>query len=207
MTPVEGDINSVIGKVITRSHAIEKLLRAHYKVTGRGLHKAIDELSNRLPAVLTRILRIIAIVRNAAAHPDKFTLETAPSDFDRLCNEIEILIPFFASRDAKPSAPAGKQPHSTTTAVHEAKGSRTIPAKAAPAPVVTTEKPLNQSKPWTAAEERQLLEGFDSKVAIPDLAKALNRGIGGVQRKLIKLGKLAEDAYRNYPADTAPAPN
>jgi hypothetical protein len=43
------DINTIIGKVITRSHAIDKLLGAHYKTTDRGLNKAIDELADALP--------------------------------------------------------------------------------------------------------------------------------------------------------------
>jgi hypothetical protein len=110
------DINTVIGKVITRSHTIEKLLRTHYGSKGRGLFKVIDDLADTLPAVLVRTIRLVAIVRNAAAHPEKFSLESVPPDFDRLCDEIEVLIPFFAA-----NAPARAEPASSSNG--EASGS------------------------------------------------------------------------------------
>ncbi len=194
MSAEKADINTLIGKVITRSHAIEKLLRTHYKVAGHGLHKAIDALSDTLPAVLVRTIRIVAIARNAAAHPDGFEANDIPADFERLCDEIEILIPHFASqRNAQP-AESPKQPK---------------PPAAKPHPATATTKPIDPIKaspkqprpPWTPAELKQLTDGFEAKATVPELAKALNRGIGAVQQRLIKLGKLAKDQYKTYPPD------
>jgi hypothetical protein len=201
MSAKETDINTIIGKVITRSHAIEKLLRTHYKAAGRGLHKAIDDLSDTLPAVLVRTLRVVANVRNAAAHPDEFT---APPDFDRLCDEIEILIPFFAGRDApKPAQPAQQPKVQAPKPQKNAPAPKPPDANSEPQPIgIATNAPPAQPKPWTPAEEKQLTDGFEAQATIPELAKALNRGIGGVQRKLIKLGKLAADQYKVYPPDS-----
>ncbi|MEA3210998.1 MAG: hypothetical protein QOE70_4055 [Chthoniobacter sp.] len=189
MSAKEADINTIIGKVITRSHAIEKLLRTHYNVTGRGLHKAIDDLSDTLPAVLARTIRVVAIARNAAAHPDGFKIDTVAPDFDRLCNEIELLIPYFASQQHTKAAQPPKEPKSATPKPEHNN-------------VTATNRPANQSKPWTPAEERQLTDGFEAQATIPELARALNRGIGGVQRRLIKLGKLAADQYKPYPLES-----
>jgi len=187
MSAKEADIPTIIGRIIVRSHDIEKLLRTHYNVTSRGLHKTIDDLAERLPAVLARTIRVVAIVRNAAAHPEKFKIKTIPPDFDRLCDEIELLIPYFVDQQRAPAA-------------------RTI--KEAMPPIAKTQnsgvsatKPPSQSKLWTDEEVKQLIAGFEAQVSIPDLAKALNRGIGGVQRKLIKLGKLAADQYKTYPSE------
>ena len=204
MSAREADINTLIGKVITRSHAIEKLLRAHYNATGRGLHKAIDDLSDTLPAVLARTLRVVAIVRNAAAHPDRFTLESAPTDFDRLCNEIELLIPFFAGRDAtKPAQPIEPPKVQTPKLPKIAPTPKPFIESAGPRPKgLATGATANQAKPWTPEEVKQLAAGFEAQATIPELAKTLNRGIGGVQRKLIKLGKLPADQYRLYPPES-----
>jgi len=200
MSAQETNINTLIGKVITRSHAIEKLLRAHYNTTGRGLHKAIDDLSGILPAVLSRTLRVVAIVRNAAAHPDKFTRDTAPPDFDRLCNEIELLIPFFAGRDATmPTQSIESSRLQAPKPQNIAPTPKPSIASAGPRPKgISSSAPSNQAKAWTSAEEKQLTDGFEAQATIPELAKALNRGIGGVQRKLIKLGKLTADQYKAY---------
>lgn len=62
--------------------------------------------------------------------------------------------------------------------------------------------PANQGKPWTPDEERQLLESFDAQVSILDIAKALNRGVGGIQARLTKLGRLSADQYKTYPPES-----
>jgi hypothetical protein len=199
MSAKEADINTIIGKVITRSHAIEKLLRTTYRVNGRGLHKAIDDLSDTLPAVLARTIRIIAIARNAAAHPEGFEADDVPLDFDRLCSEIELLIPYFANQLNSKRIESPKQPTPPVTK------SQKTPSTAHPEQRTNGIEPKLPAKeaqpPWSPTELQQLTDGFDSQTTIPELAKALNRGIGGVQRKLIKLGKLAKDEYKAYPPD------
>ncbi|MGB8167623.1 MAG: hypothetical protein WCF18_09030, partial [Chthoniobacteraceae bacterium] len=62
------DTDALIGKAITRSHTIDKLLRKHYPTAKVGLHAAINDLADTLPAILVRAIRVVAIVRNAAAH-------------------------------------------------------------------------------------------------------------------------------------------
>ncbi len=200
MSAKEADINTIIGKVITRSHAIEKLLRTHYKVTGRGLHKAIDDLSDTLPAVLARTIRVVAIARNAAAHPDGFEADDVPSDFERLCNEIELLIPYFASQQHTKPTESPKQPKPP---VAQPQTATAIAKPVQPPNGIATKPSAKQSQPpWTPAELKQLTDGFEAHATIPELAKALNRGIGGVQKKLIKLGKLTADQYKTYPPES-----
>jgi hypothetical protein len=180
--------DALIGKVIKRSHAIDKLLHKHYPATKAGLFAAINSLADTLPAILVRAIRVVGVVRNAAAHPDGFDANSVPPDFDRLCNEIELLIPYFASQQhAKPAQPPKEL--KSPTAKPPQNGS-------------ATNKPACQNKPWTPAEEKQLADGFEAQATIPELAKTLNRGIGGVQRKLIKLGKLAADQYKIFPPES-----
>ena len=62
--------------------------------------------------------------------------------------------------------------------------------------------PANQGKPWTPEEEQRLIDGFDAQVSIPELAKAHQRGLGGVQGRLTKLGKMAADQYKTYPPES-----
>lgn len=199
MSSKEADIHTIIGKVITRSHAIEKQLRTHYKLTGRGLHKAIDDLSDTLPAVLARTIRIIAIARNAAAHPDGFDADDVPSDFERLCNEIELLIPYFANQQQTKPTEFPKQPK---LAVAKPQTTTSTEKSVQPTNGIVPKPPAQQAQPpWSPTELQQLVDGFEAQTTIPELARTLNRGIGGVQRKLIKLGKLAEGEYKAYPPE------
>lgn len=196
------DTNALIGQVITRSHAIDKLLRKHYPATKGGLHGALDSLGETLPAVLTRTIRLVASVRNAAAHPDRFTRDTVPSDFDRLCNEIELLIPYFTSQQhakpaqppkkSKPPAPKPPAPKPQTTAADSK------PQNSSTATIF----PANHGKPWTPEEDQKLADAFDAHTTIPELAKAHQRGVGGIQNRLIKLGRLTAEQYKNYPLES-----
>ena len=96
--------HALIGKAITRAHAIEKLLQKHYPAAKGGLYAALKSAANVLPAILIRAIKVVANVRNAAAHPDGFKPTTVPPDFDRLCDEIELLIPYFATQQhARPA--------------------------------------------------------------------------------------------------------
>ncbi len=55
-------------------------------------------------------------------------------------------------------------------------------------------KPENHSKPWTPEEDQKLVSRFDAKVALEVIAKKHKRGIGGIQSRLTKLGKLVAEA-------------
>jgi hypothetical protein len=179
--------HALIGKVITRSHAIGKLLRKHYPAAKGGFYAALNNLADTFPAILLRAIRVVAKVRNAAAHPDGFTPETVPRDFDRLCNEIELLIPYFASQQhAKPAHPL-KEP------TPPAPKPQTVVAIPKPSNGVPTKAPANHGKPWTPEEDKMLVNAFDAQTTIPELAKAHQRGIGGIQNRLTKLGRLAGD--------------
>jgi hypothetical protein len=56
--------------------------------------------------------------------------------------------------------------------------------------------PANHAKPWTPEEDKQLLSRFHSNLPIEEIAKKHKRGVGGVQSRLVKHGKLtkAQDA-------------
>jgi hypothetical protein len=190
------DTDALIGKAITRSHAIDKLLRKHYPEAKVGLHAAINSLADTLPAILVRAIRVVAIVRNAAAHPDGFKPDTVPPDFDRLCSEIELLIPYFASQHAKPTQPS-----------NEPKPPASKPKATAPTPKpqnnsAAANTPANQGKPWTPEEDKKLTDAFDAQMTIPELAKAHQRGVGGIQGRLTKLGRLTADQYKTYPPES-----
>lgn len=62
--------------------------------------------------------------------------------------------------------------------------------------------PPNHGKPWTPAEDKQLADAFDAHTTIPELAKAHKRGIGGIQNRLTKLGRLTADQYKTYPPES-----
>ena len=187
------DTHALIGKVITRSHAIDKLLRKHYPAAKGGLHAAIKSVADTLPAILIRAIKVVANVRNAAAHPDGFKPDTVPPDFDRLCDEIELLIPYFASQQhAKPAQPPKKRKPpapkpQTTAAITKPKNNG-----------AATSVPANHGKPWTPEEDKRLADAFDAQTTIPELAKAHQRGVGGIQNRLTKLGRLTADQYKTY---------
>ncbi|MCU0798027.1 MAG: hypothetical protein MUF31_19070 [Akkermansiaceae bacterium] len=48
----------------------------------------------------------------------------------------------------------------------------------------------NHGKPWTPEEDKQLLSRYHSKLSIEEIAKKHKRGIGGVQSRLAKHGKV-----------------
>ncbi len=67
--------------------------------------------------------------------------------------------------------------------------------------VFTAPRPLNHGKPWTPAEEALLINAFDAQESIPALAKAHERGVGAIQNRLTKLGKMTEEQYVVYPPE------
>jgi hypothetical protein len=214
------DTNALlIGKAITRSHAIDKLLRKHYPVAKGSLHATLNSLADALPAILIRAIRVVANVRNAAAHPDEFKSATVPPDFDRLCNEIELLIPYFA--DQQLTQPAQSPKKTAAPATDSLEGTASCPAQPAkknlppaskPQPTAATLKswassvapnnPTNYGKSWTPEEDRMLADAFDAQTTIPELAKAHQRGVGGIQNRLVKLGRLTADQYKTYSSDS-----
>ena len=52
--------------------------------------------------------------------------------------------------------------------------------------------PENHGKPWTPEEDKQLLSRYHSKLPIEEIAKKHKRGIGGVQSRLAKHGKVVQ---------------
>ena len=50
--------------------------------------------------------------------------------------------------------------------------------------------PENHGKQWSEEEEKQLLSRYNSGLSIEDIAKRHKRGIGGVQSRLVKAGKI-----------------
>lgn len=52
--------------------------------------------------------------------------------------------------------------------------------------------PENHGKPWTPEEDKQLLSRYHSKLPIEEIAKKHKRGIGGVQSRLAKHGKVIQ---------------
>jgi len=72
------------------------------------------------------------------------------------------------------------------------------PAKPAQVNGAGANAPANHGKPWTPAEDKQLTDAFDAQTTIKDLAKAHKRGIGGVQSRLLKLGKLTSEERMTF---------
>jgi hypothetical protein len=52
--------------------------------------------------------------------------------------------------------------------------------------------PDNHGKPWTPEEDKKLLSRYNSKLPIEEIAKKHKRGIGGVQSRLAKHGKVIQ---------------
>ena len=65
--------------------------------------------------------------------------------------------------------------------------------------------PRNAGKPWTAAEDEKLLEAYDAGSAVDVIAAAHERTRAGIEARLVKHGRLEEQAARGghglrYPA-------
>ena len=56
----------------------------------------------------------------------------------------------------------------------------------------TKKQPANAGKPWTETEEEKLLDEFDSKIPIAEIAKEHGRSEGGIEARLVKLGKISK---------------
>jgi len=71
--------------------------------------------------------------------------------------------------------------------------------------------PRNAGKPWTPAEDEQLLNAYDSGGAIDAIAASHERTRAGIEARLVKHGRIAEQAARGghglrYPARDRPPP-
>lgn len=53
--------------------------------------------------------------------------------------------------------------------------------------------PENHGKAWTPQEDKQLSSRFHSGLSIEEIARKHKRGLGGIQSRLTKLGKLSPD--------------
>jgi hypothetical protein len=56
--------------------------------------------------------------------------------------------------------------------------------------------PRNAGKPWTAAEDGELLQRFDSGLAVEALAAAHERTRAGIEARLVRHGRLDERIVR-----------
>jgi hypothetical protein len=56
--------------------------------------------------------------------------------------------------------------------------------------------PRNAGKPWTQAEDDELLQRFDSGLAVDALAAAHERTRAGIEARLVRHGRLDERAAR-----------
>jgi hypothetical protein len=54
----------------------------------------------------------------------------------------------------------------------------------------------NAGKPWTEDEDRQLLSSFDDGTPLAELAQAHGRTRGGIQARLVRHGRLAQEGDR-----------
>ena len=58
-------------------------------------------------------------------------------------------------------------------------------------------QPANAGKPWTEMEEDKLLDEFDSKMPIAEIAKEHGRSKGGIEARLVKLGRISKPDSAN----------
>lgn len=58
-------------------------------------------------------------------------------------------------------------------------------------------QPANAGKPWTNLEEDKLLDEFDSKMSIAEIAKEHGRSEGGIEARLVKLGRISKPGTVN----------
>ena len=56
----------------------------------------------------------------------------------------------------------------------------------------TKKQPANAGKPWTETEEDKLLDEFDSKMPLAEIAKEHGRTKGGIEARLVKLGRISK---------------
>lgn len=61
----------------------------------------------------------------------------------------------------------------------------------------TKKQPANAGKPWTEAEEDKLLDEFDSQMPLAEIAKEHGRTKGGIEARLIKLGRISKPETAN----------
>ena len=59
------------------------------------------------------------------------------------------------------------------------------------------EHPANAGKPWTKTEEDKLLDEFDSKMPIAEIAKEHVRSKGAIEARLVKLGRISKPETAN----------
>ena len=52
-------------------------------------------------------------------------------------------------------------------------------------------QPSNAGKPWTEMEDNKLLDEFDSKMPLAEIAKEHGRTKGGIEARLVKLGRIS----------------
>lgn len=61
----------------------------------------------------------------------------------------------------------------------------------------TKKQSANAGKPWTETEEDKLLDEFDSKMPLVEIAKEHGRTKGGIEARLVKLGRISKPDTTN----------
>ena len=61
----------------------------------------------------------------------------------------------------------------------------------------TKKQPANAGEPWTETEEDKWLDEFDSKMALAEIAKEHGRTKGGIEARLVKLGRISKPDTTN----------
>lgn len=61
----------------------------------------------------------------------------------------------------------------------------------------TKKQPANAGKLWTETEEDKLLDEFDSKMPLAEIAKEHGRTKGGIEARLVKLGRISKPETAN----------
>lgn len=75
---------------------------------------------------------------------------------------------------------------------------------------VKPDGPAKAGGKWTAEEDRQLIQAFDAKASIEDLALSHQRSTGAIRSRLVKLGRIdpasSGEAALTRPARPGPKP-
>ena len=61
----------------------------------------------------------------------------------------------------------------------------------------TKKQPPNAGNPWTEMEEDKLLDEFDSNMPLAEIAKEHGRTKGGIEARLVKLGRISKPETAN----------
>lgn len=91
---------------------IESLLVERFGAHGRGMHKKIDSVEDKLSALQIRGLRVVAASRNKLAHEADFSPTDLPDDYEPIVKELAELL----SKRSSDLSPLNSKPFGTESA-------------------------------------------------------------------------------------------